>query len=201
MTMRKKEWRIGIALGFIAAFGLLRAAEQVSPGSGFKSQRKVVLSAAYKLVKSDLSCVAEAFYDEGCTKPLVKFGGEFGWLLSKANYQERYSMTLRFTVQHFGLAPAPPPPGRMSAAGLAQAIKAFEVKVNWTGGGMDVRELRIAPGEAEELCYQFNPQYFLSKPFPNNRLFFQIELDTTHVIDEANENNNNVSGAVMFSTQ
>jgi hypothetical protein len=31
-------------------------------------------------------------------------------------------MTLRFTVQHFGLPPAPPPPGKMSTAGLVQAV-------------------------------------------------------------------------------
>jgi hypothetical protein len=128
-------------------------------------------------------------------------------------------MTLRVTIQHLGLPPAPPPPppaGRqgVSVAPLAAAnlAKAITVKINWTfkksgsygipgwAAKENVIELRLATGQAEELCYEFNPQYFLSY-YPPNPLIFSVQVDTANVIDESDESNNALNGRVMFVTQ
>ncbi|MCU0237189.1 MAG: hypothetical protein MUC72_08925 [Acidobacteria bacterium] len=217
--MKKAICWAGIVFGWTAAFGLLQAADQISIGSGLRKQRQIAASVVYKLVKSDLRCVVEPFYDSGCTKPLAKSGPWYTWRASQATWPERSSMTLRVTIQHLGLPPAPPPPpppGRqgVSVAPLAQAYlaKAITVKISWAfkkhgdyglpgwASKENVIELRLAPGQTEELCYEFNPQYFLSV-LPPNPLSFDVRVDTANAIDESDEGNNIQNGKVMFVIQ
>ena len=126
--MRKKICRLGVVFGLVAACGLSMAAEQISPGSGLRKQRKVIVNEVYKLVKSDVRCVAEAFYDSGYAKPLALDGFFYLWRQSQATYQERTKMTLRFTIQHLGLSPAPPTPpspGRATTTAPGRGRLAF----------------------------------------------------------------------------
>jgi hypothetical protein len=217
--MKKAVCCSSIVFLWVAAFGLLLAVEPISIGSGLRKQRQIAASAAYKLLKSDVRCLVEAFYDPGCTKPLAKSGPWFTWLRSQATLPERTSMTLRVTIQHLGLPPAPPPPAPAGRQGVsvtpvaaAYLVKAITVKINWTfkksgsygipgwAAKENVIELRLAPGQAEELCYEFNPAYFLAY-YPPNPLMFSVQVDTANVIDESDESNNALNGRVVFVNQ